>query len=191
MNSIRQLVAISASAALALAFALAPSIARAQAAAAGSEDAAITAAGEKLFKAIADNNLDAVQALTVRKYAKHLTQEELRPLPTGPKLAIDYDGKVKVLRSSSSDAVVQATMFKPQTKDVPVAEASALNIYLVKERGVWLASAPNKKQAEDDSTMQGGWYHPGAFTFCPNKGLEYVGDHFSNKLNCRMTAVCR
>jgi hypothetical protein len=191
MNSIRQLVAISASAALAFALAFAPSIARAQAAAGASEDAAITAAGEKLFKAIADDNLDAVQALTVHKYAKHLTQEQLRPLSTGPKLAIDYSGRVKVLRSSSDDAVVQAAMFKPETKDVPVAEASALNIYLVKEHGQWLASAPNKKQAQDDATMEGGWYHTGAFTFCPNKGLQYVGDHFSNKLNCRMTAVCR
>jgi hypothetical protein len=191
MNPIRPLVVISASAALAFALAFAPSIARAQATAGAGEDAAITAAGEKLFKAIADNDLDAVKALTVRKYAKKLTAEELRPLATGPKLAIDYSGKVKVVRSSSDDAVVQAVMFKPQTKDVPVVEASALNIYLVKEHGNWLASAPNKKQAGDDSTMQGGWYHTGAFTFCPNKGLEYVGDHFSNKLNCRMTAECR
>ncbi len=191
MNSIRQLVAISASAALGIALAFAPSIARAQAAAGASEDAAITAAGEKLFKAIADNNLDAVKALTVHKYAKHLTAEELRPLATGPKLAVDYNGQVKVLRSSSDDAVVQAVEFKPQTKDVPPAEASALNIYLVKEHGAWLASAPNKREAGVDATMEGGWYHPGAFTFCPNKGLEYFGDHFSNKLNCRMTAVCR
>jgi hypothetical protein len=189
MNSIRQLVAITASAALGFALAFAPSVARAQAGA--SEDAAITAAGEKLFKAIADDNLDAVKALTVHKYAKHLTQEELRPVSTGPKLAIDYKGQVKVLRSSSDDAVVQAAMFTPQTKDVPVAEASALNIYLVKEHGAWLASAPNKREAGVDATMQGGWYHTGAFTFCPNKGLEYFGGHYSNKLNCRMTAICR
>jgi hypothetical protein len=191
MNSIRQLVAISASAALAFALAFAPSIARAQAAAGASEDAAITAAGEKLFKAIADDNLEAVKALTVHKYAKRMTAEELRPLSTGPKLAINYNGQVKVLRSTSDEAVVQATMFKPEGKDVPAGEASALNIYLVKEHGNWLASAPNKKAAADDSTMQGGWFHAGAFTFCPNKGLEYVGDHFSNKLNCRMTAICR
>jgi hypothetical protein len=191
MNSIRQLVAISASAALGFALAFAPSIARAQAAAGAKEDPAITAAAEKLFQAFAHGNLDAVKALTVHKYAKHLTREDLRPLATGPKLAIDYSGQVKVLRASSDDAVVQATMFQPETKDVPVAEASALNIYLVKDHGDWLASAPNKREAGDDATMQGGWYHTGAFTFCPNKGLEYVGDHFSNKLNCRMTAVCR
>jgi hypothetical protein len=177
--------------ALTLALAFAPAIVRAQASAASAQDAAISAAGEKLFKAIADNNLDAVKALTVHKYAKHLTAEDLRPLSTGPKLVINYDGKVKVVRASGDDAVVEATMFKPESKEVPAGEATGLNIFLVKEHGQWLASAPKKSEADDDSTMQGGWYHPGAFTFCPNRGLVYVGNHFSNKLNCRMTAVCR
>jgi hypothetical protein len=191
MNSTRKLVTISATLALVCALVIAPSIARAQAAAETKEDPAITAAGEKLMKAFAAEDLDGVKALTVKKYAKKLTKEELRPLQTGPKLAINYDGKLKVLRASKDDAVVQATMFKPQSTEVPAGEASKLDIYLVKEHGEWLASAPGKREAEDDATMQGGWYHSGAFTFCPNKGLEYVGNHFSNKLNCRMTAVCR
>jgi hypothetical protein len=191
MNSIRQLAAITASATLGFALAFAPSLARAQAAAGANQDAAITTAGEKLFKAIADENLDAVQALTVHKYAKHLTKAELRPLPTGPKLLINYTGEVKVLRSSSKDAVVQATMFKPVTSDTPVREASMLTIYLVNDHGQWMASAPNKREAMGDASMEGGWYHPGEFTFCPNKGLEYVGNHFSNKLKCVTTAVCR
>jgi hypothetical protein len=191
MNSTRKFVMISATLALVFALAFAPSIARAQTAAEAKEDPAIMTAGEKLMKAIADEDLDAVKALTVKKYAKKLTKEELRPLQTGPKLAIDYDGKVKVLRASKDDAVVQATMFKPHSGEVPAGEASKLDIYLVNEHGEWLASAPGKRDAADDATMQGGWYHSGAFTFCPNKGLEYVGNHFSNKLNCRMTAVCR
>lgn len=223
MISFRQLAGIAATAILGLALASSPSFARAKKAAepAANPTQAITAAAQQLFKAIADGNVDAVKALTVPKYAKHLTAAELRPSPTGPKLKIiqgtgygsgvgfekevkakharamgremqvGYDGQIKIVRQSANDAVVEATMFQPITSDVPIREASQLKIYLVNQDGKWLASAPNKREAMNDATMNGGWYHTGAFTFCPNKGLEYVGSHFSNKLNCVSTAVCR
>jgi hypothetical protein len=170
--------------------ALAPRIACAQAAASAKNDPALTAAALKIFQGIADDDADAVKATVVSKYAKKVTKEQLRPDQTGPKLTVAYDSNVKVLRATDKDAVVQATMFAPAS-DVPKGEASKLDIYMVKEKGQWLADAPDKKEAGDDATMQGGWYHPGAFTYCPNKGLEYLGSHFSNKLNCRATAVCR
>jgi hypothetical protein len=182
------LVAVSAASIIALGIALAPAAARAQEAA--SADPALTAAAQKIFKGIADDDADAVQAMVVKKYAKRVTKEQLRPPQTGPKLAVAYDANLKVLRATDKEAVVQATMFAPPS-DVPKGEASKLDIYLVKEKGQWLADAPDKKEAASDATMQGGWFHPGSFTYCPNTGIEYLGSHFSNKLNCRATAVCR
>lgn len=223
MISFRQLAGIAASAILGLALVSSPSFARAKKAAepAANPTQAITAAAGQLYKAIAADDVDAVKALTVPKYARHLTKAYLRPTATGPKLKIiqgtgfgsgvgfekevkakhprpaghemqvAFDGQIKILRQSANDAVVEATMFQPLTSDVPIREASQLKIYLVNQNGKWLASAPNKREAMSDETMNGGWYHTGAFTFCPNKGLEYVGSHFSNKLNCVSTAVCR
>jgi hypothetical protein len=174
-----------------LAVALAPRAARAQAQEEEKADPALTAAAQKIFKGIAADDADAVKAMVVKKYAKKVTKESLRPAQTGPKLTVAYDSTVKVLRATDKDAVVQATMFSPASSDVSKGEASKLDIYMVKEKGTWLADAPNKKEAANDATMQGGWFHPGSFTYCPNSGLEYLGSHFSNKLNCRATAVCR
>ncbi|MGO9452793.1 MAG: hypothetical protein ACLQDV_17415 [Candidatus Binataceae bacterium] len=156
-----------------------------------SADPALIMAAQKAFKAIADGDVDALQPLLEKKYAKKLTAEELRPSQAGPKVTVAYDGKVKVLRANDKDAVVQAIMFVPSSSDIPKGEASKLTVFMEKEKGEWLIDAPDKKEACDDATMNGGWYHPGAFTFCPNKGLEYEGNHFSNRLNCQACAVCR
>ncbi|HVA76272.1 MAG TPA: hypothetical protein VNF27_00175 [Candidatus Binataceae bacterium] len=185
-----KLGAVSTACMIALGIALAPVAAHAQAETAAAPDPALTAAAQKIFKGIADDDADAVKAMVVKKYAKKVTKEELRPTQTGPKLVVAYDSNIKVLRASGKDAVVEATMFAPSS-DIPKGEASKLDIYMVKEKGEWLADAPDKKEAGSDATMQGGWYHQGSFTYCPNTGLEYLGSHFSNKLNCRATAVCR
>ncbi|HXW84349.1 MAG TPA: hypothetical protein VEJ86_08080 [Candidatus Binataceae bacterium] len=154
-------------------------------------DPAIQATGEKLFKALADQDLDALKTMTVRKYAKKLTKDELRPVPTGPKLDVVYDGKVEVRRFSDHDAIVRAIFFKPQGSDVPVEQTQKLNIYLVKEKDGWFADAPDKKQAAPDATVAGGFFHNGAFTFCPNRGIEYLGGHFGVTPQCLATAICR
>lgn len=202
-------------------FAHAREAAKSKATPAANPQQAITTAAEQLFNAIAHEDVETVKSLTVPKYAKHLTKADLRPSPTGPKLQIiegtgygsgvgfekevktkhqrppghelenAFDGQVKIVRQSADDAVVEATMFKPVSSDIPIREASQLKIYMVNQKGKWLASAPNKKEAMGDATMDGGWYHTGSFTFCPNKGLVFVGNHFSNKLNCVETAVCR
>jgi len=190
MNLTTKLFAVSTACIIALGVALAPRLACAQTDAAAKDDPTLTAAAKKIFQGIADDDADAVKATVVSKYAKKVTKEELRPEQTGTKLTIAYDSNVKVLRATDKDAVVEATMFAPAS-DIPKGEASKLDIYMVKEKGQWLADAPDRKEAGDDATMQGGWYHPGTFTYCPNKGLEYLGSHFSNKLNCRATAVCR
>ena len=154
-------------------------------------DPALTAAAQKAFKAIADGDVEALKPLVEKKYAKKLTAEELRPPQTGPKVAVAYVGNVRVMRADDRKAVVQANMFTPSSNDIPKGEASKLTLFMVKEKGGWVVDAPGKKEAEDDVTMNGGWYHPGAFTFCPNRGLEYLGSHFSNKLNCQSCAVCK
>jgi hypothetical protein len=179
-----------AAATLALAAMLSAAPVRAQEAAA-KPDPRIEAAAQKLFKAIADQDLDTVKSLTVRKYARKLTKNDLRPVPTGPKLTVAFDGKADVIKATDDEAIAEANMFKPDSSDVPKGEASKLDLFLVKEHGEWLADAPNRKEAASDATMEGGWYHPGKFTWCPNKGLEFEGSHFANKLYCRTTAVCR
>lgn len=154
-------------------------------------DPELTATAQKAFKAIADGDVDALKPLVEKKYAKKLTAEDLRPSQTGPKVAVAYDGSVRVMRADAKEAVVQANMFAPSSNDIPKGEASKLTLFMEKERGGWVVDAPDKREAAIDATMSGGWYHPGAFTFCPNKGLDYLGSHFSNKLNCQSTAVCR
>ena len=183
-----RLQALGTTAMIAIAIAVSASSLRGQEAAA---DPALTAAAQKAFKAIADGDVEALKPLVEKKYAKKLTADELRPPQTGPKLTVAYDGNVRVMRADERKAVVQANTFTPSSNDIPKGEASKLTLFMVKEKGGWVVDAPGKKEAEDDVTMNGGWYHPGAFTFCPNRGLEYLGSHFSNKLNCQSCAVCK
>ena len=188
MTPSSRLLALRTTAVIAIAIAITASSPRGQEAAA---DPALTAAAQKAFKAIADGDVEALKPLVAKKYAKNLTAEQLRPVQTGPKVAVAYDGNVRVMRADDRKAVVQANMFTPSSNDIPKGEASKLTLFMVKEKGGWVVDAPGKKEAEDDVTMNGGWYHPGAFTFCPNRGLEYLGSHFSNKLNCQSCAVCK
>ena len=183
-----RLLALVSTVAIATAIALSPASPRAEEAAA---DPDLTAAAQKAFKAIADGDVDALKPLVEKKYAKKLTADELRPPQTGPKVAVAYDGNVRVMRADAEEAVVEANMFTPSSNDIPKGEASKLTMFMEKEKGGWVVDAPDKREAANDATMNGGWYHPGAFTFCPNKGLDYLGSHFSNKLNCQSTAVCR
>ena len=62
---------------------------------------------------------------------------------------------------------------------------------MVREGGDWKAGAADKKQAQLDADINGGWYHAAFFTFCPNKGLLFVPNHFSRELECRAVAQCR
>ena len=183
-----RLLALGTTAIIAIAIAVSASLLRGQEAAA---DPALTAAAQKAFKAIADGDVEALRPLVEKKYAKKLTADELRPPQTGPKLTVAYDGNVRVMRADERKAVAQANMFTPSSNDIPKGEASKLTLFMVKEKGGWVVDAPGKREADDDATIKGGWYHPGAFTFCPNQGLEFLGNHFSNKLNCQSTAVCR
>src|SRR5215471_7011195 len=79
----------------------------------GNTDPALTAAAQKAFKAIADGDTEALKPIVEPKYAKKLIPEALRPSQTGPKLNAAYDGNVRVMRSESSSAVVQADVFAP------------------------------------------------------------------------------
>jgi hypothetical protein len=151
----------------------------------------LEAAARKFFKAFVDGDLDTIKSMTVKRYGRHLTKEMLRPVETGPKLSLAFDGKVNILRAGPEDAIVEADIFKPLSKEIPPADAQKLVLYMVNEDGQWLVDAPKRKQAGSDATVQGGWFHPGRFTWCPNKGLAYQGSHFSNKLYDRTTAVCR
>jgi hypothetical protein len=192
MTPSSKLVTLTTTIAIAVTFVFSASMLRAQESSAAATDPALTSAAQKAFKAIADGDAEAVKPLVEKKYAKHLTNEELRPPQTGPKVAVAYDGNVRVMRADGRSAIVQATMFAPSSNDIPKSEASKLTLFMYKEKGdEWLVGAPDKKQAEDDATITGGWYHPGAFTFCPNKGIEYLGSHFSSKLNCQAAAICR
>jgi hypothetical protein len=188
MTLLSRLLGLGTLAMIAIAIAVSASSLRGQEAA---PDPALTAAAQKAFKAIADGDVEALRPLVEKKYGNKLTAEELRPPQTGPKLTVAYDGNVRVMRADDRKAVVQANMFTPSSNDIPKGEASKLTLFMEKEKGGWLVDAPGRKEAGDDATMNGGWYHPGAFTFCPNQGLEYLGNHFSNKLNCQSTAICK
>ncbi|HVN63001.1 MAG TPA: hypothetical protein VMT58_00075, partial [Candidatus Binataceae bacterium] len=83
-----------------------------------------------------------------------------------------------------------ANFYTPESTDIPPAEVQQLRIYFEKKHGTWVAAAPDRKQAMDDATLQGGWYHHGAFAFCPNNGIVFIPNHFSNKLHCREAAEC-
>jgi hypothetical protein len=183
-----RLLTLGTTAIIAIAIAVSASSLRGQETAA---DPALTAAAQKAFKAIADGDVEALKPLMDKKYAKKLTADELRPPQTGPKVAVAYDGNVRVMRADDRKAVVQANMFTPSSNDIPKGEGSKLTLFMVKEREGWVVDAPGKREADDDATIKGGWYHPGSFTFCPNQGLEYLGSHFSNKLNCQSTVICK
>jgi hypothetical protein len=188
MTPSSRLLTLGTTAMIAIAIAVSASSLRGQEAAA---DPALIAAAQKAFKAIADGDVEALKPLVEKKYAKKLIAEELRPPQTGPKVTVAYDGNVRVMRADDRKAVVQANMFTPSSNDIPKGEGSKLTLFMVKEREGWVVDAPGKREADDDSTIKGGWYHPGSFTFCPNQGLEYLGSHFSNKLNCQSTVICK
>jgi hypothetical protein len=183
-----RLLTLGTTAMIAIAIAVSASSLRGQETAA---DPALTAAAQKAFKAFADGDVEALKPLVEKKYAKKLTADELRPPQTGPKVAVAYDGNVRVMRVDDRKAVVQANMFTPSSNDIPKGEGSKLTLFMVKERDGWVVDAPGKREADDDATIKGGWYHPGSFTFCPNQGLEYLGRHCSNKLNCQSTVICK
>jgi hypothetical protein len=188
MTRSSRLLTLGTTAMIGIAIAVSASSLRGQEAAA---DPALIAAAQKAFKAIADGDVEALKPLVEKKYATKLTAEELRPPQTGPKVAVAYDGNVRVMRADNRKAVVQANMFTPSSNDIPKGEGSKLTLFMVKEREGWVVDAPGKREADDDATIKGGWYHPGSFTFCPNQGLEYLGSHFSNKLNCQSTVICK
>jgi hypothetical protein len=147
-------------------------------------------AGKRLFKAIADGDVSVVAQNTVMRFIRKLNPDRLRPPLTGPKVSPSFDSKVTVVRSGAKDAVVEAQVFKPETTDVPGSEISRVRIYMVKEGGQWKASAADKKEAQDDADLNGGWYHASFFTFCPNKGLIFVPNHFSREIKCETVARC-
>ena len=162
----------------------------AQGAAASDDQAAITDSAKKAYQAIADGKIDDLWTLVQSKYDRKLAPEKLKPSATGPKVSVAFDGNVKVLRANKKDAVVAANFFKPDSNDLPPSEVSRLDLYMVNDHGTWKIGAPDKKEAAFDGDM-GGWYHSGGFTFCPNKGMVFLGNHFSSKTECEATAVCR
>ncbi len=156
-----------------------------------SQSDAIQMAGQRLFKGLADGDVAVVAQNTSMKYARKLTQGSLRPPATGPKLNSSFDGTVTVVRKGDNDAVVEAKIFTPDSADTPAGEVSRVRVYMVNENGDWRAAAADKKQAASDADINGGWYHAAFFTFCPNKGLVFVSNHFSRELECRAVAQCR
>ncbi|HYA36547.1 MAG TPA: hypothetical protein VEF03_13055 [Candidatus Binataceae bacterium] len=167
----------------------APSSAPADQSAGAAKDPALQEAAKKVFKAIADNNVDAVRGYSEAKYRKKLNNDSLRPAAKGPKLSAAFDGNVKVIREDGKHAVVAANIFKPDSSDIPPAEVSTVKVFMEKTKAGWLVDAPDKKEAQDDANT-GGWYHPGSFTLCPNKGLVFEPNHFSANTSCESTAAC-
>jgi len=166
-------------------------LAQESAAASPSDDqAALQDAAKKAYQAIADGKIDDLWTLVQGKYDHKLRPEKLKPSETGPKVSVAFDGNVKVLRTGKKDAVVGANFFKPDSGDIPASEVSRLDLYMINDHGAWKIGAPDKKEAAFDGD-KGGWYHSGSFTFCPNKGMVFLGNHFSSKTDCDATAVCR
>jgi hypothetical protein len=160
------------------------------AAGASDQQAQIQDAAKKAYQAIADGKIDDLWTSVQSKYDRKLRPAELKPGQTGPKLSVAFDGNVKVLRIGKKDAVVGANFFKPDSSDIPASEVSRLDLYMVNDHGSWKIGAPDKKEAAFDGD-KGGWYHSGSFTFCPNKGMVFLPNHFSSKTDCDATAVCR
>ena len=157
---------------------------------ASGDQAQIQDAAKKAYQAIADSKIDDLWVLVQNKYDRKLRPERLRPGDIGPKVSVAFDGNVKVLRAGKKDAVVGANFFKPDSSDIPASEVSRLDLYMVNEHGSWKIGAPDKKEAGFDGD-RGGWYHSGSFTFCPNKGMVFLPNHFSSNTECTATAVCR
>jgi hypothetical protein len=157
---------------------------------AGKNQAQIQDAAKKAYQAIADSKIDDLWVLVESKYDRKLRPEKLRPLESGPKVSVAFDGNVKVLRQGKNDAVVGANFFKPDSNDTPASEVSRLSLYMVNDHGSWKIGAPDKKEAGFDGD-RGGWYHSGSFTFCPNKGMVFLPNHFSSQTTCASTAICR
>ena len=145
-----------------------------EAGAAAAQSDQILAAAKRLFKGIADGDVAVVAQNTSMHYARKLNAAKLRPAPTGPKFTTTFSGDVAIIRSS----------------DIPASEVNRIRVYMVKEGGDWKASAADKKEAQADATMSGGWYHAAFFTFCPNEGLVFVANHFSGELKCQEVAKC-
>lgn len=156
----------------------------------GQESAQLNDAAQRLFKALAADDVSVVAQNTARKYIRKLSPAKLRPPSTGPKLTASFDGAVSVVRQSENDAVVEANIFTPESSDVPAGEVSRVRIYMVREEGDWKASAADKKEAHEDEDINGGWYHAAFFTLCPNIGLEFVPNHFSRSIKCEAVAQC-
>jgi hypothetical protein len=154
------------------------------------DQSAIQDAAKKAYQAIADSKIDDLWTLVQSKYDRKLRPAELQPGATGPKLSVAFDGNVKVLRTGKKDAVVGANFFKPDSSDIPASEVSRLDLYMVNDHGAWKIGAPDKKEAAFDGD-KGGWYHSGSFTFCPNKGIVFLPNHFSSKTDCDATAACK
>ena len=154
-------------------------------------DPAIQAAGLKLFKALEGSDFATLKTMTVQRYARKINQASIRPPATGPKVVASYDGQVSVLRWSKKDAIISASFFSPQSADLPKEQVTKLSIYLINVKGQWLIDAPDAKQAKSDATLSGGYFHDGAFAFCPNKGILYLGGHFGVTDKCTTMAACR
>jgi hypothetical protein len=175
---------------LLLLVAQAPTVRAQEGAPAPDQSEKIKAGAAKVFKALADGNVGDVAQLTARKYVRRLKPEKLRPPTTGPKVKAAFDGNVTVVRADEKNAVVEAKIFQPESSDIPAGEVSRVRVFMVKEEGDWKASAADKKEAKDDSTIKGGWYHAGFFTFCPNRGLIFVSNHFSPDVKCESISQC-
>jgi hypothetical protein len=188
----RKLVALSCSIALLVVLGFRASALRAQESAPTPEQAEkIKAAAERLFKALAAGDVSGVAQVTARRYIRRLDADKLRPPATGPKLKAAFDGKVTIVRVDDDTAVVEGRVFEPESSDIPPGEVSRVRVFMVDENGEWKASAADKSEAKDDSTLEGGWYHAGFFTFCPNKGLIFVSNHFSPEVKCESVAQCK
>lgn len=178
---------IAAAALLMFGFQAAASFAQQSAAA---SDPQLAATAKKLYQAIASGNPDAVMALSKKSRRNKISAQSISLPETGPKLKATFDGNVEILRSDGKHAVVAANFYTPESKDIPAGEVKQLRIYFEKENGGWLADSPDRKEAMDDATLRGGWYHAGSFTFCPNQGLVYLPNHFSTSLHCRAASAC-
>ncbi len=154
------------------------------------DNAAIQTAASRLFKGLADGDVSVVAQNTATQYIRKLNPDKLRVSATGPKLKAAFNGNVTVVRTDKKGAVVEAQIFTPDSSDVPTAEVSRVRIYLIKQGGDWKAAMADKKDADNDADINGGWYHSGFFTFCPNKGLVFTPNHFSREMQCETVAQC-
>ena len=156
-----------------------------------SDTPAIESASKNLFTGMARGDMASVFENTSVKYAnRKLVPDRVRLPETGPKVSVEWDGSVKIVRSDPKTAVVEAKFYRPLTDELPEGEIGRLRVYMEKQHGAWVASAPSRRQTGDDSGT-GGWYHAGFFTFCPNRGIVYTSNHFSADADCTSVGACR